>query len=140
MTREDNVEVVRRSFDAFETADMDAWTADWAPDIVFDVSGYEPFTGEQKLYRGPTEILEFFGGMMAGVRVLRVHHIEIDAIDDDRVIALYTETRQEAGGEPYEVDVGIVYTLAGGRFALVQVHSSFAAARETARGSASASA
>jgi ketosteroid isomerase-like protein len=132
VSRDRNVAVVRRSFDAFETADMDAWTADWAPDIVFDVSAYEPWTGADKVFRGPTAILEFFGRMMAGVRVLTVDIHEVAAVDDDRVIALYTETRQEPGGEPRPVDVGIVYTLRDGRFALVQVHSDFEAARATA--------
>ena len=132
MSRERNVEVVRRSFDAFETADMDAWTADWAEDVVFDVSGYAPWEDPKKVYRGPTEILEFFSRMMQGVRVLSIHMHEISAVDDDRVIALYTETRQEQGGVPYPLEVGIVYTLRDGKFAVVQVHSSFESARRTA--------
>jgi ketosteroid isomerase-like protein len=132
VSRAANVEVVRRSFDAFETADMDAWTSDWADDIVFDVVAYAPFTGEPKRYEGPTAILEFFGAMMAGVRVLTVDLHQITAVDEDRVIALYTETRQEHGGEPYPLHVGIVYTLRDGRFALVQVHSDHDAARNTA--------
>jgi ketosteroid isomerase-like protein len=132
MSREHNLEVVRRSFDAFETADMDAWTADWAEDIVFDVSGYAPWEDPQKRYHGHTEILEFFSRMMQGVRVLSIHMHEISVVDDDRVIALYTETRQEQGGVQYPLEVGIVYTLRDGRFALVQVHSDHAAARRTA--------
>ena len=132
MSREDNVAVVRRSFDAFETADMAAWTADWAEDVVFDVSGYGPWEDPQKVYHGPTEILEFFSRMMLGVRVLSIHMHEISAVDDDRVIALYTETRQEQGGVPYPLEVGIVYTLRDGKFAVVQVHSSFESARRTA--------
>jgi ketosteroid isomerase-like protein len=129
MTREENVAVVRRSFDAFETMDLDAWTADWTPDIVFDASGYAPWKGDVKTYTGPTEVLDFFGHMMAGVRVLKIDMHEISAVDDDRAIALYTETRQEAGGEPYPLEVGIVYTLRDGRFARVQVFSDHAAAR-----------
>ena len=132
MSREGNVEVVRASFEAFRTADMDAWTAMWADDIEFDVSAYAPWTEPRKTYRGTIEILEFFGRMMAGVRVLTVDIHEISAVDDDRVIALYTERRQEAGGEPYTLPVGIVYTLRDERFARVQVHSDHAAARRTA--------
>jgi len=126
------VEVVRRSFEHFETADMDAWTAAWADDIVFDVAGYGPWVDPVKTYRGTVEILEFFGRMMAGVRVLTVDVHEVSAVDDDRVIALYTERRQEAGGAPYPLEVGIVYTLRDGRFARVQVFSAFAAARAAA--------
>jgi ketosteroid isomerase-like protein len=111
---------------------MDAWTAAWADDIVFDVAGYGPWKDPVKSYRGAVEILEFFGRMMAGVRVLTVHVHEISAIDDERVIALYTERRQEAGGPPFPIEVGIVYTLRDGRFARVQVFSDFAAARAAA--------
>jgi hypothetical protein len=114
---------------------MDAWTADWAEDIVFDVSAYEPWKGDVKLYRGPVEILDFFGRMMAGVRVLKVDMHEISVVDDDRVIALYTELRQEPGeAAAHAVEVGIVYTLRDAKFARVQVHSSFASARRTAGG------
>jgi ketosteroid isomerase-like protein len=132
MSREDNVAVVRRSFEAFETADMDAWTAGWADDVVFDVSAYAPWKDARKRYEGATEILEFFSRMMQGVRVLNIAMHEISAVDDDRVIALYTETRQEPGGVPYPLAVGIVYTLRDGRFAVVQVHSDHDAARRTA--------
>jgi ketosteroid isomerase-like protein len=132
VSREANVAVVRRSFDHFADADMEAWTAAWTDDIVFDASAYAPWTEEPKTYRGTVEILEFFGRMMAGVRVLTVDLHEVSAVDDDRVIALYTERRQEAGGEPYPLEVGIVYTLRDGRLSRVQVHSDFAAARRTA--------
>jgi ketosteroid isomerase-like protein len=132
VSRARNVAIVRRSFEDFEQADMDAWTAVWADDITFDVSAYAPWTDPQKVYRGPVDILVFFGRMMAGVRVLTVDLHEISAVDDDRVIALYTEHRQESGGDPYPLEVGIVYTLRDGRFAHVQVHSDFAAARRTA--------
>ena len=49
MSREDNVEIVRRSFDFFETADMDAWTADWADDIVFEVGAYAPGPKDERV-------------------------------------------------------------------------------------------
>jgi ketosteroid isomerase-like protein len=133
VTREANVEVIRRSFDAFESKDVEAWVADWADDIVFEVSQYEPWTGEQKVYRGPTEILAFFGEMMAGVKVLKVDPARIEAVDDDRVIAVYTETRQEPGADaPHDLAVGIVYTLRDAKLIRVQVHSDHAAARRTA--------
>ena len=129
MSREANVAVIRRSFDAFEAFDMERWTADWDEDITFDVSGYAPWTGERKHDRGPAEILEFFGAMMRGVRVLKVDVASGDAVDDDRVIALYSETRQEADAPaPHEVDVGIVYTLRDERLAHVRVFSDQATA------------
>lgn len=106
---------------------------DWAGDIVFDVSQYAPWTGEQKVYRGETEIITFFATMMAGVRVLKVDVADVSAVDDERVMALYTEMRQAPGETaPHPLHVGIVYTLRDGRMARVQVHSDHAAARRTA--------
>lgn len=123
MPREENVEIIRRSFDAFESMDVERWVADWAEDVEFDVSGYEPWTGEQKRYRGQLAILEFFGAMMAGTKVLKVDVHRVEAVDDDRVIAIYTETRQEPGRPAHEVPVGIVYTLRAAKLAEVHVFS-----------------
>ena len=135
MSREANVAVIRRSFDAFEAFDMERWTADWDDDITFDVSGYEPWKGDVKLYRGHADILDFFGTMMAGVRVLKVDVAVVEAVDDDRVIALYSETRQEPdAAAPHEVDVGILYTLRDEKLAHVRVFSDQAAARRAAAG------
>jgi ketosteroid isomerase-like protein len=132
MSRQQNAEIIRRSFDAFESMDIDSWVADWADDIVFDVSGYEPWQGEQKRYEGQIAILEFFGAMMAGTKVLKVDVQRVEAVDDDDVIAIYTETRQEPDGPPHDVEVGIVYTLRDGRLAHVRVFSGHAAALSAA--------
>jgi ketosteroid isomerase-like protein len=128
-----NIEVVRRSFEHFEAADMDAWTAQWNPDIVFDVSGYEHWDGEKKVYRGATEILEFFGAFMGGVKVLRVNVHDLREVGEDRVVAIYTETRRGPDDpEPFDVPIGIVYTLEDERFAHVEVHSSHEGALRSA--------
>ena len=128
MTREQNVEIIRRSFDAFESMDVERWVADWADDVDFDVSRYEPWKGKQKRYEGQLAILEFFGAMMAGIKVLKVDVHRIEAVDDDDVISLYTETRQEPGRPPHDLGVGIIYTLRDGKLAHVRVFSDHAAA------------
>ena len=128
MSREQNVEIIRRSFDAFESMDVERWVADWAEDVEFDVSGYEPWTGEQKRYVGQLAILEFFGAMMGAIKVLKVDVQRVEAVDDDRVIAIYTETRQEPGKPTHDVPVGIVYTLREGKLAHVEVYSDPSAA------------
>jgi ketosteroid isomerase-like protein len=132
MPREQNVEIIRRSFDAFESMDVERWVADWAEDVEFDVSGYAPWTGEQKRYVGQLAILEFFGAMMTGVKVLKVDVQRVEAVDDDRVIAIYTETRQEPGQPAHDVPVGIVYALRDGKLAHVEVYSDPAAALQAA--------
>jgi ketosteroid isomerase-like protein len=132
MSREENVEIIRRSFEAFESMDVERWVSDWAEDVEFDVTGYEPWKGEQKRYTGQLAVLEFFGSMMAGIKVLKVDVQRVEAVDDDRVIAIYTETRQEPGHPPHDVPVGIVYTLRDAKLAHVEVYSEPAAALRAA--------
>ena len=125
-------QIVRRGFDAFETADMDAFTADWAPDVVWDLEHHDSWAGDARRYVGAAAILEAFGRYLSGVQTQRLDMHELRELPDGRVIALYTEWRREPGqAEPEPVEMGIVYTLRDGRIALMQVHTGFAAARRT---------
>ena len=45
-------QIVQRGFDAFETADMDAFTADWHPDVVWDLRHHETWAGDRYEYVG----------------------------------------------------------------------------------------
>ena len=47
-TGDPEVELVRRGFDAFETMDMEQFTAGWAPDVLWDVSGYDGWPGSRE--------------------------------------------------------------------------------------------
>ena len=128
-----NVEIIRSGFAAFETADMDAFTAHWAPDVVWDVSGYRNWPGEEHVYRGEAEILGAFGRFLSGAVVQRIDIHEISEVGDDRVIALYTESRRAAGSDAVQdLPIGIVYTLRDGQVARMEVHSDHDAARLSA--------
>ena len=126
-------QIVQRGFDAFESADMDQFTADWHPQVVWDLTHHETWAGDARKYVGAAAILEAFGKYLAGVQTQRLDMHELRELPDGRVIALYTEWRREPGqAEAEPVEMGIVYTLEGDKVRRMQVHTSFAAARATA--------
>lgn len=117
-----NPEIVTRSFEGFESADMQKFTSDWAPDIVFDVSNYEFWPLEQTEFHGSEEVVFVFGQFMSNVRSLEVENLEVSATGPDHVLALYDEIRREHGSdEPACLKIGIVYELRGGEFKHVWV-------------------
>jgi ketosteroid isomerase-like protein len=112
MTVSINTEIVTRGFDGFATADMQKFTADWADDIVFDVSNYEFWPLEQTEFRGSEEVVFVFGQFMSNVRSLEVENLDVTAAGPDHVLALYDEVRREHGSEvPICLKIGIVYEL-----------------------------
>lgn len=107
-----NAEIVTRGFEGFGSADMEKFTADWAPDIVFDTSGYEQWPLDQTEFHGVDEIVVVFGQFMSNVRSLQVTNLEVTEVDDRHVLALYDEVRREHGSDdPIELEIGIVYRL-----------------------------
>jgi ketosteroid isomerase-like protein len=107
-----NTEIVTRGFEGFGSADMEKFTADWAPDIVFDTSGYAAWPLEQTEFRGVDEIVFVFGQFMSNVRSLEVDGLDVTELGDRHVLALYDETRREYGSaEPVTLKIGIVYRL-----------------------------
>ena len=56
---EENVEVVRRGYEAFNRGDLDGMVADFAPTFEYVASGAVPGTGG--VYRGPEGLREFMG-------------------------------------------------------------------------------
>lgn len=107
-----NAEIVTRSFDGFADADMEKFTSDWAPEIVFDVSNYEHWPLEQTEFHGAEEVVFVFGQFMSNVRSLDVNNLEVAEVGEDHVIALYDEVRREHGSdEAIKLKIGIVYLV-----------------------------
>jgi ketosteroid isomerase-like protein len=127
-----NSETVRRGFDSLANLEMDALLADWDPEVVFDVSDYEDWPFEQTVYHGGGEILTAYGDFMARAETLTIDVHEVLDVDDDHVLALYTETRRMAGAEPEQLCVGIHYTMRQGVIVHMTVHSDHHRARRAA--------
>lgn len=129
-----NVEIVRRGFDAFETMDMDAFTADWHPDVVWNVEGYKDWPGSRHEYRGAPEILAEFANFLGSVRSQHLSGLEVVALDEERVLAIYVERRiTEDNPIPVDLDVGILYWLQDdGQIVRIEVYTGHDEARAAA--------
>ena len=113
--------------------DMDAFTADWHPQLVWDVSGYDGWPGSKTSYVGAPEILQEFGGFMSTVRMLQVTDLEVVPLEDGRVLATYHERRiNEGADEPVHLDIGIVYELDSETITRIEVYTGYERARKAA--------
>ncbi|MFL5897837.1 MAG: nuclear transport factor 2 family protein, partial [Solirubrobacterales bacterium] len=129
-----NAEIVTRSFEGFDDADMEKFTSDWAPDIVFDTSNYEFWPFDQTEFHGPEEVVFIFGQFMSNVRSLEVHDLRVTEIDDRHIFVTYDELRRNQGeADPVELKIGTVYELREGRIAHVWVFTDQARAEAFSR-------
>jgi ketosteroid isomerase-like protein len=114
---QEKIEIVRRSFDAFNDRDVDAVLADWADDVVMtlhggfaDLMGSE-FVGHDGVRRWMNE---WVGSL--GVRA------EIEAILEagDRVVVIAVAAGAgDASGTPVELRGGQVYSFRGRQISAV---------------------
>ena len=70
---------------------------------------------------------------MATVRSLAVTVHEVVALDEQRVLAIYTERRLNEGDPaPVELDIGIVHEFTGEKITRMEVYTGHANARRAA--------
>ena len=81
---QDNVEIVRRSADAYSRGDLDGTLESWAPDVVLDWSNSRGL--DAGVYRGHDEIRAFM----------------------ERFLAAFDEARVELLDDPTEVEAGLL--------------------------------
>jgi ketosteroid isomerase-like protein len=128
-----NEDIVRRGFEAFQHLDMDGFTADWHPDVVWDLSGYRDWPGNTHEYKGAPEVLAGFGNYLGSARSFEVHGLEVTPLDDGRVLGTHHERRVNEGEDtPLAIEIGVVYTLADGKVTHVEVYTGHAEARRAA--------
>jgi ketosteroid isomerase-like protein len=128
----DNVDIVRRGFRAFQSLDMDGFTAAWDPDVVWDLRGYRGWPGSKTEYRGTAEILAEFANYLGSARSLEVRGLEVERLDETRVLGLHTERRTEGDKPPVDLEIGAVYELTTGRVTRVEVYTGHDEARRAA--------
>ena len=110
---QENVEIVRRAFEAYNRGDLDAAVADFAPDFEYIASGAVP--GTRGVYRGPEGYKRFVGWVRDEFDDARV---EVDAITDagDQVlVSVTTRGRGRQSGVEASWSVWQVWTLRDGK-------------------------
>jgi len=109
---EQNVEVVRRGYEAFNTADMAALTELFAEDAAWHTPGRSPIAGD---HRGRDAVFAQFGrygGDTGGT--FRAELQQLFAAEDGRVIGLHHNSG-ERNGKQLDTDCCIVFEVKDGR-------------------------
>ena len=109
---EQNVEVVRRGYEAFNTADMAALTELFAEDAAWHTPGRSPIAGD---HRGRDAVFAQFGrygGDTGGT--FRAELQQLFAAEDGRVIGLHHNSG-ERNGKQLDTDCCIVFEVTGGQ-------------------------
>jgi ketosteroid isomerase-like protein len=81
---QENVEIVRRSTDAYNRRDLDGIVENWARDAVFDWSNSRGL--EAGVYRGHDEIREFARRFLAAWDDVRLEMDEPIEVEDDLLV------------------------------------------------------
>ena len=109
-TDNSKAEIVRRAFEGFQRLDMDAFTAAWHPDIVWDMRGYENWPGDGLEYMGEAEVIAGFAGYLGAVKSLEVSGLEVTPLEDGRVLGVHHGTTHATRpASDTMLDIGTVY-------------------------------
>ena len=131
MSRE-NVEVVRRGYDAFNRGDLNAMAADFAPNFEYVTTGVVP--GMTGPYQGQEGLAEFLEWMRSEFESPRIEVRELNEVGEDQVLAAVTlrgRGKQSAAAASWHV--WHLWTLEDGRVLRGQAFTSIEAALEAAR-------
>ncbi|MEA2409662.1 MAG: hypothetical protein QOC77_223 [Thermoleophilaceae bacterium] len=123
-----NEQIVRKAFESFQRLDLDGFTKDWDPDVVWDLTHYEGWTGEKTQYKGTADVLAGFADYLGGATSFEVSRLEVTPIDDERVLGLHMEERDRTK----TIEIGVIYELHSSKITHVQVFTGHAAARKAA--------
>jgi ketosteroid isomerase-like protein len=112
MTAEQNATIMRRAYEAFNSADMNTLTEVFDDDMVWHLPGRSRFADD---YQGRDATLAYFaqlGQETGGTFRAQLQHLLAD--DEDRVVGIQRSTGERNGNH---LDVGncIVFQLKNGR-------------------------
>ena len=112
---EENVEVVRRMYDAYLSGDFETALALIDPEVVFDVS----IRPEGKVYRGHEGVVE---ALRTWTGTWEAFRMEVEEIIDagDQVVAVDTQSgRGRGSGLPLAQQTASVFTISDGKIVKV---------------------
>lgn len=117
MTVEQNMETVRRGYEAFSTGDMETLMTLYADDAVHIVPGNSQVSGAHK---GKGDIQSLYGKLFEltdGTMRLRLDSVLSDG--GNRVVAVHTSTLEHEGETVEQVEA-LLFTLVDGKVKEIQ--------------------
>jgi uncharacterized protein (TIGR02246 family) len=132
VTREDNVQLVRRLYDAMARADMAAVAALMSDDVTFVVPGPSGL-GAAGIWRGHEGVQQCFRKLREAQRNQRLEIQELVADDDNVVVLLHVTATVLSTGKMFESDIVHFFTVKGGKIVSLRDFFDTAAVVEASR-------
>jgi ketosteroid isomerase-like protein len=111
MSANDNIELIRRGYQAFQKGDLGAFDEILADDCIWHVPGRSQLSGDK---RGRQAVVEHFGqlGQLSeGSLQVELHDV---LAGEDHAIGLHRTTAHR-GGDSVDTNEVLVFHIAGGR-------------------------
>jgi len=116
---QENVEIVRRGYEAFQKGDLAAFDDLLADNCVWHVPGRGQLAGDKKGRQATVEYYGQLGVLSQGTVKVELHDL---LANDEHVVGLH-RVSAERGGKPFESTVALVFHVRGGRVSEVWEHS-----------------
>jgi ketosteroid isomerase-like protein len=111
---QENIEIVRRAWDAWIRGDPEGMYACYADDVVWDLTHFRDWP--ENTYRGIDGVRRFFAEWLEVWDALEVGVDEIFAAPDGRVLSLaWNRAKGRTSGAPMEFRWGQIATIEDGR-------------------------
>jgi ketosteroid isomerase-like protein len=127
---EENVEIVRAAFHAFNRGDLDAAIADAAPDAEYVATGAIPGVG--RVYRGPDGFRRFLEGFWSEFIDARIELHELIETGNQALASTTLRGRGKQSGVEANWQIWTLWTLRNGKVARGQSFVSRGEALEAA--------
>ena len=126
---QENVEIVRRGWDAYRGGDINAAIADMSRDMVTYVAPPIPVAGT---YHGPEGFLQLTIDWAEGFDELEAYAEEFIDAGDQVVVRAVHKSHGAESGVPVQTDVWYVFTISAGKTVRTDVFKEKAEALEAA--------
>jgi ketosteroid isomerase-like protein len=110
---QENVEIARRAYEAFNRGDLDNLVADFAPTFEYVTTGAVPGAGG--VYRGPEGYQEFVGWLGSEFERARVEIRELIEAGDQVLASVTLRGRGRQSGVEASWDVWHLWTVQDGK-------------------------
>jgi ketosteroid isomerase-like protein len=126
----ENVEIVRRAWEAWERRDWEPLYALYHPDIVWDASAIEgPLAG---IYRGHDGVRQYFSEWLESFEAHEARAEKFIEAGDDVIVGLRLKGRGKASGVEVEMARYNLYRIRDGLAVRVELYETEAEALEAA--------
>ncbi len=129
----EQIELVKRSLEAWNAGDLEGTVALAHPEIVVDFSAAQIFPGLDDVYRGHDGIRSWWHTFREPFEYFHVTATEFSENGDRVAAAIHWEGRGAASGAVVELDFANAWTLRDGLIVRFEGHHSLQAALEAAR-------